>query len=116
MLDADWGATPVTRRLRQRAAAQLGSSGSGNHVAELGTLTPEAPALGLAVGAYVALLSHSGSPGTGAQVADHATRLAAAEHPEPPKVYKDIETVMAAQISQRVGRPIKLQWLREEGI
>ena len=26
------------------------------------------------------------------------------------------ETVMAAQISQRVGRPIKLQWLREEGI
>jgi isoquinoline 1-oxidoreductase beta subunit len=26
------------------------------------------------------------------------------------------ETVMAAQISQRVGKPIKLQWMREEGI
>ncbi len=26
------------------------------------------------------------------------------------------EIVMAAQISQRVGKPIKLQWLREEGI
>jgi isoquinoline 1-oxidoreductase beta subunit len=26
------------------------------------------------------------------------------------------ETVMVAQISQRVGKPIKLQWLREEGI
>jgi isoquinoline 1-oxidoreductase beta subunit len=26
------------------------------------------------------------------------------------------EVVMAAQISQRVGKPIKLQWLREEGI
>ena len=26
------------------------------------------------------------------------------------------EIVMAAQISQRVGRPIKLQWMREEGI
>jgi isoquinoline 1-oxidoreductase subunit beta len=26
------------------------------------------------------------------------------------------ETVMAAQVSQRIGRPVKLQWLREEGI
>jgi tRNA-splicing ligase RtcB len=85
VLDADWGATPVTRRLRQRAAAQLGSSGSGNHFVELGTLTLEAADLGLAAGTYVALLSHSGSRGTGAQVADHYTRLAAAEHPELPK-------------------------------
>jgi tRNA-splicing ligase RtcB len=85
VLDADWGATPVTKRLRQRAAAQLGSSGSGNHFVELGTLTLEAPDLGLAAGTYVALLSHSGSRGTGAQVADHYTRLAAAEHPELPR-------------------------------
>ncbi len=85
VLDADWGVTGVTKSLRQRAAAQLGSSGSGNHFVEFGTLTLEAPDLGLEAGTYVALLSHSGSRGTGAKVADHYTRLAAAEHPELPK-------------------------------
>jgi tRNA-splicing ligase RtcB len=90
VLDADWAATPVTRRLRQRAAAQLGSSGSGNHFVELGTLTLHAPDLGLAAGTYVALLSHSGSRGAGAQVADHYTRLAAAEHPELPRALRHL--------------------------
>lgn len=85
VLDADWGATPVTRRLRARAAAQLGSSGSGNHFVEFGTLTLERPDLGLAAGRHLALLSHSGSRGAGAQVAEHYTRLAAAGHPELPR-------------------------------
>jgi tRNA-splicing ligase RtcB len=85
VLDADWGVTRVTKSLRQRAAVQLGSSGSGNHFVELGTLTLEQPDLGLAAGTYFALLSHSGSRGTGAKVADHYTRLAAAAHPDLPQ-------------------------------
>ena len=85
VLDADWGATPVTRGVRQRAAEQLGSSGSGNHFVEFGTLTLERPEMGLAAGTYVALLSHSGSRGAGARIADHYTRLAAEAHPELPK-------------------------------
>jgi tRNA-splicing ligase RtcB len=77
--------TPVTKRLRQKAAAQLGSSGSGNHFVEFGTLTLDREELGLAPGTYVALLTHSGSRGTGAQVADHYCTLAEAAHPELPK-------------------------------
>ena len=44
-------------------------------VVELGTLTLEAPGPGLAAGTYVALLSHSGSRGTGARIAGHDARL-----------------------------------------
>jgi tRNA-splicing ligase RtcB len=40
---------------------------------------------GLPPGDYLALLSHSGSRGTGAQVADHYSRLARKQHPELPQ-------------------------------
>src|SRR4051794_26645920 len=39
VLDADWRVTPVTAKLKDRAWAQLGTSGSGNHFVEFGTLT-----------------------------------------------------------------------------
>jgi tRNA-splicing ligase RtcB (3'-phosphate/5'-hydroxy nucleic acid ligase) len=84
VLDADWAVTDVTRRVRDRAAMQLGTSGSGNHFVEFGVLTLDRPDLGLAAGRYLALLSHSGSRGAGAAVADHYTRLAMAAHPELP--------------------------------
>ena len=42
-------------------------------------------AAGLARGEYLALLSHSGSRGTGAQVAQHYSRLARELHPELPQ-------------------------------
>ncbi|HTI35815.1 MAG TPA: RtcB family protein [Miltoncostaea sp.] len=109
VLDADWGATPVTKRLRQRAAAQLGSSGSGNHFVEFGTLTLERPDLGLAAGTYVALLSHSGSRGTGAQVADHYTRLAAAAHPELPKALRHLAWLdLASEAGQEYWAEMEL--------
>lgn len=79
VLDDDWNVSPVTRRLRDRARLQLGTSGSGNHFVEFGTLTvaaAEATRLGLAAGTHLALLSHSGSRGTGAAVCDHYSRLA----------------------------------------
>ena len=68
VLDEDWTITAVTREMRDRAAAQLGTSGSGNHFVEWGILELPQADLGLAAGRYVALLSHSGSRGAGAQV------------------------------------------------
>ena len=69
VMDADWRASRVTADLKDRAWAQLGTSGSGNHFVEFGTLTVTDAAVGLEPGLYVALLSHSGSRGTGAQIA-----------------------------------------------
>ncbi|MEQ9407853.1 MAG: RtcB family protein [Fuerstiella sp.] len=70
VLDADWSVTRITRESRDRARRQLGTSGSGNHFVEFGifTLTEPAPEWELQPGQYVALLSHSGSRGTGAAV------------------------------------------------
>src|SRR5262245_46118177 len=76
VMDRDWRVTPVTPRMKDRAWAQLGTSGSGNHFVEFGELTVGDAAVGLAKGTYLALLSHSGSRGTGAQVAQHYSRVA----------------------------------------
>lgn len=85
VMDEDWTITAVTTSLKDRAADQLGTSGSGNHFAEFGTLTLDRDDLGLKAGVYVALLSHSGSRGTGAGVAEHYSKLAMSKHPELPK-------------------------------
>jgi len=65
VLDEDWSVSPVTAKNKERAWAQLGTSGSGNHFVEFGLLTVTDSACGLEPGEYVALLSHSGSRGTG---------------------------------------------------
>jgi tRNA-splicing ligase RtcB len=82
VMEADWNTTPVTARLKEKAWAQLGTSGSGNHFVEFGVFEVERDDLGLPPGSYFALLSHSGSRGTGATVAEHYSRLATQEHPE----------------------------------
>jgi len=84
VMEADWKATPVTAKLRDLAWKQLGTSGSGNHFAEFGLLTLERPAAGVEPGTYLALLSHSGSRGTGATVASHYSKLARELHPDLP--------------------------------
>jgi tRNA-splicing ligase RtcB len=84
VLDADWNVAPVTSRLKDRAWSQLGTSGSGNHFVEFGELTVLHAAAGMAPGTYVALLTHSGSRGTGAQIAQHYSKLARQLHPELP--------------------------------
>jgi tRNA-splicing ligase RtcB len=71
--------------MKDRAWKQLGTSGSGNHFVEFGELTILDEAVGLERGTYLALLSHSGSRGTGASVAQHYSRLARELHPELPK-------------------------------
>jgi len=85
VMDADWSFSPITKRFKDKAWAQLGTSGSGNHFVEFGTLTLERDDLGLAAGTYLALLSHSGSRGTGNQLATYFSRLAVQKHPELPK-------------------------------
>jgi len=88
VMDEDWTVSPITRRFRDKAWAQLGTSGSGNHFVEFGVFTVETNQLGLEPGQYVALLSHSGSRGTGAQVCQHYSRIAMERHPELPKALK----------------------------
>jgi tRNA-splicing ligase RtcB (3'-phosphate/5'-hydroxy nucleic acid ligase) len=85
VMDEDWSVSPVTQRFRDKAAAQLGTRGSGNHFVEFGEFTVEHEQLGLDPGTYLALLSHSGSRGTGAQVCDHYSRVARAKHKDLPK-------------------------------
>ena len=85
VMDEDWRVSPITEENKDRAWAQLGTSGSGNHFVEFGLLTVEDESSGLAAGSYVALLSHSGSRGTGAAVCDHYSKLATKLHPELPK-------------------------------
>lgn len=69
--------TELLRRLQSKAARQLGSSGSGNHFVEMGVIELyEDNALQLRPGKYTALLSHSGSRGLGASVAQYYTRIA----------------------------------------
>ncbi|MFN8283917.1 MAG: RtcB family protein [Chitinophagales bacterium] len=69
---------PLLKSLQFKAAKQLGSSGSGNHFVEFGIveIKEENNALNLPIGNYIGLLSHSGSRGLGATVANHYTKLA----------------------------------------
>src|SRR5947207_9314416 len=76
VLDADWSVSPITKQNKDRAWSQLGTSGSGNHFVEFGLFTAPGKIHELEPGTYVALLSHSGSRGTGAAVCDHYSKLA----------------------------------------
>jgi tRNA-splicing ligase RtcB len=75
----------VTLTHRDKAWRQLGTSGSGNHFVEFGLFTALDPRPGLPAGEHLALLSHSGSRGTGALVCDHYSRLAMQKHRDLPK-------------------------------
>lgn len=78
VLDRDeFRQTELLRKLHGKAVRQLGSSGSGNHFVEFGVIElNEQNTVGLPAGSYMALLSHSGSRGLGANVAQHYTKLA----------------------------------------
>lgn len=68
----------ILRNMQQKSARQLGTSGSGNHFVEFGIVNFESDDadLGIKAGEYVALLSHSGSRGLGANIAKHYTQVA----------------------------------------
>ena len=84
VLDQDWNVTRITREHKDKARRQLGTSGSGNHFVEFGELTLDtaAPELGLEAGRYLALLSHSGSRGSGAAVCDTYANIARVRLPK----------------------------------
>jgi len=74
---ATWNETKVIRSLKDKAYAQLGTSGTGNHFVEWGELTIAEGALkDIPAGRYLALLSHSGSRGFGGTVANHYSKIA----------------------------------------
>lgn len=90
--DPAWNATGFLNHLKDKAYAQLGTSGSGNHFVEWGafTLSVDDIELGLEAGEYLALLSHSGSRGVGYQIADRFSKLAMEQHPNLDKSVKHL--------------------------
>lgn len=77
---------PLLKGLKTKAYQQLGTSGSGNHFVEFGSVTITAADAGVEPGEYFALLSHSGSRGLGAQIAKHFTQVAMKQCPLPKQV------------------------------
>ncbi len=66
------------RGLKDTAFKQIGSSGGGNHFVEFGVVSVLDPdnEWDIPVGDYIAILSHSGSRGLGARIANHYTKIA----------------------------------------
>lgn len=101
VMDLDWNVTKLTSQLKDRAWSQLGTSGSGNHFVEFGALTVTNEGAGLPRGTYLALLSHSGSRGTGATIAAHYSKLARELHPELPS---DLAQLSWLDLSTEAGQ------------
>jgi tRNA-splicing ligase RtcB (3'-phosphate/5'-hydroxy nucleic acid ligase) len=76
--ESKWQVTDLLRDLRLTAIHQLGTSGTGNHFVEWGSVKVSSPdnPLAIAPGEYLALLSHSGSRGVGYKIADYYSNLA----------------------------------------
>lgn len=79
-----WELSELTRSLRQTAIYQIGTSGGGNHFVEWGELEISNPInpFNLAIGHYLALLSHSGSRGVGFKIANYYTKMAMSQMTE----------------------------------
>jgi tRNA-splicing ligase RtcB len=91
VLDDDaWDATKQLKILKDTAVNQLGTSGTGNHFVEWGSFKLQEPMFGLQPGDYLALLSHSGSRGVGAKIADRFSKLAMEKHPDLDKSVKHL--------------------------
>lgn len=103
VMDEDWTISRVTREHKDKAWKQLGTSGSGNHFVEFGVLTlPQREEdWNLDPGEYVALLSHSGSRGTGAAVCDTYSSIARARLP---KQYEDVGRLAWLSLDDEAGQ------------
>ncbi|MGM0498229.1 MAG: RtcB family protein, partial [Bacteroidota bacterium] len=66
------------RTLKKKAYDQLGTSGHGNHFVDIGIvdIKESIKEKNLSPGKYFAILSHSGSRGTGAEIARYYTKVA----------------------------------------
>jgi tRNA-splicing ligase RtcB len=103
VMDQDWSVTRITREKKDLARSQLGTSGSGNHFVEFGVLTLEAreEGLGLDAGQYVAILSHSGSRGTGSAVCSTYSAIARSQLP---KKYEDLAYLAWLPLDSEAGQ------------
>jgi tRNA-splicing ligase RtcB len=74
----------IVKDLKDKAYNQIGTSGGGNHFVEFGDVEILIDNhMGVKPGKYVAVLSHSGSRGFGANIADFYTKLAMKKTPLP---------------------------------
>ena len=75
---AEFKEVPKLRSLKTKAWQQIGSSGSGNHFVEFGIveIMDELNEFNLPLGKYLGLMSHTGSRGLGATLAQYYTKLA----------------------------------------
>ncbi|MBL8827301.1 MAG: RtcB family protein [Planctomycetaceae bacterium] len=103
VMDREWWCTRVTRENKDKAWRQLGTSGSGNHFVEFGLLTfkEPVPEFDLEPGEYVALLSHSGSRGTGASVCSTYSAIAQAKLPAK---YKELGRLAWLSLDDEAGQ------------
>ncbi|MBN1308285.1 MAG: RtcB family protein, partial [Chitinispirillaceae bacterium] len=81
--------------------SQLGTSGSGNHFVEFGILTVDREDFLLRPGVYLALLSHSGSRGTGNEVARYYSAVARKLRPELPDALRHLAWLDVASAEGR---------------
>lgn len=109
VMDEDWSFAQPVRTHKDKAWSQLGTSGSGNHFVEFGILTLENADLGLVAGTYLALLSHSGSRGTGNLIATHYSKLAMNLRPELPRELQHLAWLdLDTQAGQEYWRAMEL--------
>lgn len=103
VMDHDWSVCRVTREHKDKAWKQLGTSGTGNHFVEFGVLTLDKrdDELNLDPGEYVALLSHSGSRGTGAAVCDTYSSIARSRLP---RQYEDVGRLAWLSLDEAAGQ------------
>ncbi len=101
VMDRDWSVTRITREKKDLAWRQLGTSGSGNHFADIGVLTLAEDEMGLPAGEYVALMSHSGSRGTGYAVCSTYSAIA---RQRLPKEYQYVGRLAWLDLDSEAGR------------
>jgi tRNA-splicing ligase RtcB len=104
MDDPTWNELILAKKLKAEAWKQLGTSGSGNHFVEFGTLKVKQEIVGrdelqgegsrafgrIPPGTYLALLSHSGSRRLGFELANYYTEVAMSIHADLPKDYRHL--------------------------
>lgn len=90
VMDLNWNVTKITAQLKDLAAKQLGSSGSGNHFVDICEIEFAEEFRGIPAGKYVAIMTHSGSRGPGSKIATHYSRVARLKHPRIPNTHKEL--------------------------
>lgn len=90
MDDPMWNSIPHMKHLKDLAHEQLGTSGSGNHFLNFGVLTVNKRFGHADIGEYLAVLTHSGSRGPGAQTASHYKNIAIRKLHKKLEIFKNL--------------------------